>query len=86
MELSAAPELLFEPFCIDDGQSIEVDVRSSESMHIVLLQNDEVVAYSRERIDGNGITLKFKDKVNDGDAEFELKSFSSRPNRSIEPK
>ena len=37
MELSATPELLFEPFCIDDGQSIEVDVRSSESMHIVLL-------------------------------------------------
>ena len=55
-------------------------------MHIVLLQNNEVVAYSRERIDGNGITLKFKDKVNDGDAEFEIKSFSSRPNRSIEPK
>ena len=85
MKLSASPEAVFEPFCIDDGQSIEVDVQSAESMHVVLLQNNEVVAYSREFEEGDGMILKYKNKVDDGDAEFELKTFTSLPNHTIEP-
>ena len=77
--MSVAPETLFEPFCVDDGQSIEVKVDSAESMYIVLYKNKEVVAYSHEQEEGRDdhIILRYKDKVNDGDAEFELKSFSA---------
>ena len=48
-------------------------------MYIVLYKNKEVVAYSHEQEEGRDdhIILRYKDKVNDGDAEFELKSFSA---------
>ena len=53
-------------------------MESADNLSIYLLKNDEVVAYKREHQDDsdNPITLNYKNKVDDGDAEFELKVYS----------
>ena len=63
-------------------------MESADSLSIFLLKNEEVVAYTREHKDDSDdpITLNYKDKVDDGDAEFELKVYSTLNNRSVNRK